>query len=150
MFRGITKTFLLDVYNGNLKHFTLFNTEFKHHNCPSTTRALVGCAISMDIGVFNERSVLLNNLLNKLCYLYVLNSVMFILSFFTMFYCFLLLWLIILCILYSCAVPVIGLLAVCQQNNNKELNNNNNNNNNNYYYYYFFLLLLPRRVLDVY
>ena len=146
MFRGITKTFLLDVYNGNLKHFTLFNTEFKRHNCPSTTRALVGCAISMDIGVFNERSILLNNLLNKLCYLYVLNSVMFILSFFTMFYCFLflLLWLIILCILYSCPVPVIGLLVVCQQKNNKELNNNNNNN-----YYYFFLLLLPRRVLDV-
>jgi len=62
-------TILLDVYNGNLKHFTLFNVEFKRHNCPSTTCALVGCAINRDIGVLNERSVLLNNSSNKLCYL---------------------------------------------------------------------------------
>lgn len=85
MFRGINKTFLLDVYDGNLKHFALFIVEFKSQNCPSTTCALVACAIIRDISTFNERSVLLNNLLNNLCYLQALNSVTFILLLFTMF-----------------------------------------------------------------
>jgi hypothetical protein len=49
--------------NRNLKDFTLFNIDLKHRNCPSAGSASVSNNVRRDIGIFNGRSVLLNEVL---------------------------------------------------------------------------------------
>jgi len=44
--------------------FTLFSGDFKNRNCRSARCALVANTISMDLGIINGKSVLLNDLLH--------------------------------------------------------------------------------------
>jgi len=53
------------VLNWKFRGFALFNVNFKRGNCPSARNASAANAFSRDIGIFNGRPALINDLLNQ-------------------------------------------------------------------------------------